>query len=72
MPKAGETAGRFFYKGITHFFVGLYIKEICLAGLFFLGESQLHSCRATLMLKSSWLQRAMSKEMSPHCPKPFS
>lgn len=37
MPKAGETAGRYYFKAIQHFFVGIYIKEICLAGLFFLG-----------------------------------
>lgn len=37
MPKAGETGGRFFPKAVTHLFVGIYIEEICLCALFFLG-----------------------------------
>lgn len=37
-PPANETGGRFYPKALTHIFVGLYIEQICLAGLFFLAQ----------------------------------
>ncbi|TNY20875.1 hypothetical protein DMC30DRAFT_396414 [Rhodotorula diobovata] len=37
-PPATETGGRFYPKAITHIFVGLYIEELCLCGLFFLAQ----------------------------------
>lgn len=36
VPPAKETGGRFYPKALTHIFVGLYIMEVCLCGLFFL------------------------------------
>ncbi len=36
MPKAGETGGMFYPKALSHIFVGMYIQQICLTGLFFL------------------------------------
>ena len=38
MPKAGETGGLYFATALQHVFVGLYIEEICLIGLFFLAQ----------------------------------
>ncbi|KAF7316312.1 Protein kinase domain-containing protein [Mycena indigotica] len=37
-PRSGDTGGLFFPKAMTHIFVGLYIEQICLAGLFFLAR----------------------------------
>ncbi|KAJ7126145.1 DUF221-domain-containing protein [Mycena epipterygia] len=37
-PPASDTGGLFFPKAITHVFVGLYIQQICMAGLFFLAR----------------------------------
>ncbi|KAJ7064856.1 hypothetical protein C8F01DRAFT_777426 [Mycena amicta] len=37
-PQSGETGGLFFPKAIGHLFVGLYIEQVCLAGLFFLAR----------------------------------
>ncbi|GAA5911541.1 uncharacterized protein JCM6883_005788 [Sporobolomyces salmoneus] len=37
-PPANETGGKFYPKALTHIFVGLYIEQICLAGLFFLAQ----------------------------------
>ncbi|KZT65313.1 DUF221-domain-containing protein [Daedalea quercina L-15889] len=37
-PRSSESGGRFFPKAIQHVFVGLYIKEVCLAALFFLAR----------------------------------
>lgn len=39
-PPEAETAGRFYPLALGHIFVGLYIEEICLAGLFFLAQDQ--------------------------------
>ncbi|KAM0787652.1 hypothetical protein ACM66B_003716 [Microbotryomycetes sp. NB124-2] len=39
-PPAGETGGLFYPKALTHIFVGLYIEELCLCGLFFLAVDQ--------------------------------
>ncbi|GAA5909988.1 hypothetical protein JCM8208_006407 [Rhodotorula glutinis] len=39
-PPATETGGRFYPKAITHIFVGLYIEELCLCGLFFLAQNE--------------------------------
>jgi len=37
-PAAGDTGGLFFPKAMTHTFVGLYIQQVCMAGLFFLAQ----------------------------------
>ncbi|CAK5261869.1 unnamed protein product [Mycena citricolor] len=37
-PPSSDTGGLFFPKAISHIFVGLYIEELCLAGLFFLAR----------------------------------
>ena len=37
-PRADDTGGMFFPKALQHVFVGLYIQQICLAGLFFLAQ----------------------------------
>lgn len=37
-PPSTETGGQFYPKAIGHIFVGLYIEQICLAGLFFLAR----------------------------------
>ncbi|KAK4698531.1 calcium permeable stress-gated cation channel, partial [Phenoliferia sp. Uapishka_3] len=37
-PPATETGGQFFPKALNHIFVGLYIEQVCLAGLFFLAR----------------------------------
>lgn len=37
-PPATETGGLFYPKALQHIFVGLYIEEVCLAGLFFLAQ----------------------------------
>lgn len=39
-PPASDTGGLFFPKAISHIFVGLYLEELCLAGLFFLARDQ--------------------------------
>lgn len=36
-PESGDTGGLFFPKALTHVFVGVYIQQVCLAALFFLG-----------------------------------
>ncbi|BGP55330.1 hypothetical protein JCM8202_002170 [Rhodotorula sphaerocarpa] len=36
---ATETGGLFYPKAITQIFVGLYIEQVCLAGLFFLAQN---------------------------------
>lgn len=38
MPASHETGGRFFPLAVNHIFVGLYIEQLCLAGLFFLAQ----------------------------------
>ena len=35
-PDNNETGGRFFPRGITHIFCGIYLQELVLIGLFFL------------------------------------
>ncbi|BGP15990.1 hypothetical protein JCM10213_005460 [Rhodosporidiobolus nylandii] len=37
---ATETGGLFFPKAITHIFVGLYIEQLCMTGLFFLAQNE--------------------------------
>ncbi|GAA5978196.1 hypothetical protein JCM11641_001131 [Rhodosporidiobolus odoratus] len=37
---ATETGGLFFPKAITHIFVGLYIEQLCMCGLFFLAQDE--------------------------------
>ncbi|GAA6042266.1 hypothetical protein JCM8097_000605 [Rhodosporidiobolus ruineniae] len=37
-PPATETGGLFFPKALTHIFVGLYIEQVCMCGLFFLAQ----------------------------------
>ncbi|ORY92692.1 hypothetical protein BCR35DRAFT_298190 [Leucosporidium creatinivorum] len=37
-PHSSETGGLFYPKALSHIFVGLYIEEVCLAGLFFLAQ----------------------------------
>ncbi|GAA6002377.1 hypothetical protein JCM10207_001089 [Rhodosporidiobolus poonsookiae] len=37
-PHASETGGLFFPKALTHIFVGLYIEQLCMTGLFFLAQ----------------------------------
>ncbi|KAJ7754438.1 hypothetical protein B0H16DRAFT_744297 [Mycena metata] len=39
-PASSDTGGLFFPKAMTHIFVGLYIQQICMAGLFFLARDQ--------------------------------
>ena len=39
-PAATETGGLFYPKALSHIFVGLYIEEVCLAGLFFLAQDE--------------------------------
>ncbi|BGP48047.1 phosphate metabolism protein 7 [Rhodotorula kratochvilovae] len=39
-PPATETGGRFYPKAITHIFVGLYIEQLCMCGLFFLAQDE--------------------------------
>ncbi|KAJ7359243.1 hypothetical protein DFH08DRAFT_769128 [Mycena albidolilacea] len=39
-PPSSDTGGLFFPKAITHIFVGLYIQQVCMAGLFFLARDQ--------------------------------
>ncbi|GAA5899410.1 hypothetical protein JCM6882_009110 [Rhodosporidiobolus microsporus] len=39
-PPATETGGLFFPKALTHIFVGLYIEELCMTGLFFLAQDE--------------------------------
>ncbi|GAA5869649.1 hypothetical protein JCM8547_005096 [Rhodosporidiobolus lusitaniae] len=38
-PAATETGGLFFPKALTHIFVGLYIEQLCMTGLFFLAQN---------------------------------
>ena len=38
-PSSSETGGLFFPKAMNHVFVGLYIQQLCLCGLFFLAEN---------------------------------
>ncbi|GAA6060530.1 hypothetical protein JCM10212_005611 [Sporobolomyces blumeae] len=37
-PPESETGGLFYPKALTHIFVGLYIEQVCLCGLFFLAQ----------------------------------
>ncbi|KAI5480450.1 AMP deaminase [Pseudohyphozyma bogoriensis] len=37
-PPSSETGGLFYPKAITHIFVGLYIEQVCMCGLFFLAQ----------------------------------
>ncbi|KAJ6473515.1 hypothetical protein C8R47DRAFT_1053586 [Mycena vitilis] len=46
-PPASDTGGLFFPKAITHMFVGLYIQQVCMAGLFFLARDQNGSASST-------------------------
>ncbi|KAJ7664278.1 hypothetical protein B0H17DRAFT_991245 [Mycena rosella] len=46
-PPSSDTGGLFFPKAITHLFVGLYIQQICLIGLFFLAQNQNNKPSAT-------------------------
>jgi len=39
VPKVGETGGFFYYHALQHLFIGLYIQQICLCGLFFLAQN---------------------------------
>jgi hypothetical protein len=39
-PISSDTGGLFFPKAIKHIFVGLYIQQVCLAGLFFLTQDE--------------------------------
>ncbi|KAF9067098.1 hypothetical protein BDP27DRAFT_1329517 [Rhodocollybia butyracea] len=36
---SADTGGLFFPKAVQHIFVGLYVQQICLAGLFFLAQN---------------------------------
>ncbi|KAI0310000.1 hypothetical protein OF83DRAFT_1071203 [Amylostereum chailletii] len=38
-PPASDTGGLFFPKALHHVFVGLYIQQVCLCALFFLGKA---------------------------------
>lgn len=38
-PASGETGGLFYPKAMQHIFVGLYVQQVCLAALFFLGKA---------------------------------
>lgn len=38
VPTHSETGGRFYPIALSHIFIGLYIEQICLAGLFFLAK----------------------------------
>ncbi|KAJ6588857.1 hypothetical protein B0H19DRAFT_1101507 [Mycena capillaripes] len=46
-PPASDTGGLFFPKAITHMFVGLYIQQICMAGLFFLARDDNKNATST-------------------------
>ncbi|KAG8922564.1 hypothetical protein FRC02_011782 [Tulasnella sp. 418] len=46
-PDAQETGGLYFPLAISNLFVGLYIEQICLAGLFFLATDE-HGNRSSL------------------------
>ncbi|KAL8284084.1 hypothetical protein RQP46_005197 [Phenoliferia psychrophenolica] len=37
-PPESETGGLFYPKALSHIFVGLYIEQVCMAGLFFLAR----------------------------------
>ncbi|KAJ6595767.1 hypothetical protein DFH09DRAFT_1135552 [Mycena vulgaris] len=37
-PPSSDTGGLFFPKAITHIFVGLYLQQVCMIGLFFLTQ----------------------------------
>ncbi|KAJ6595663.1 hypothetical protein DFH09DRAFT_1135267 [Mycena vulgaris] len=39
-PPSSDTGGLFFPKAISHVFVGLYIQQICMVGLFLLARDQ--------------------------------
>ncbi|KAG0149122.1 hypothetical protein CROQUDRAFT_74529 [Cronartium quercuum f. sp. fusiforme G11] len=39
IPPAHETGGRFFPLAMNHVFIGLYVSQICLTGLFFLARN---------------------------------
>ncbi|KAJ7512679.1 hypothetical protein B0H11DRAFT_1897989 [Mycena galericulata] len=39
-PPSSDTGGLFFPKAISHIFVGLYIQQLCMAGLFFLARDE--------------------------------
>ncbi|KAM0752233.1 DUF221-domain-containing protein [Meredithblackwellia eburnea MCA 4105] len=39
-PSSSETGGLFYPKAMSHIFVGLYIEQVCLAGLFFLAQDE--------------------------------
>ncbi|KAJ7826987.1 hypothetical protein B0H14DRAFT_3144736 [Mycena olivaceomarginata] len=46
-PPSSHTGGLFFPKAITHIFVGLYIQQVCMAGLFFLARDQNQNMSST-------------------------
>lgn len=39
LDDASDTGGLFFPKAITHVFVGMYVQQVCLCGLFFLKQN---------------------------------
>ena len=39
-PRSADSGGLFFPKALQHVFVGLYLQQICLAGLFFLAQDE--------------------------------
>ena len=39
-PNSSDTGGLFFPKAIQHIFVGLYVQQLCLCGLFFLSQNR--------------------------------
>ncbi|KAJ7892754.1 hypothetical protein B0H14DRAFT_2685503, partial [Mycena olivaceomarginata] len=46
-PPSSDTGGLFFPKAITHILVGLYIQQVCMAGLFFLARDQNQNMSST-------------------------
>ncbi|KAK7034856.1 hypothetical protein R3P38DRAFT_2518516 [Favolaschia claudopus] len=39
-PRGSDSGGQFFPRAVGHIFVGLYIQQICMAGLFFLARDE--------------------------------
>ncbi|KAF7360376.1 Protein kinase domain-containing protein [Mycena venus] len=72
-PPSSDTGGLFFPKAITHIFVGLYVQQICMAGLFFLARDQNQSASSipqgilmiALLILTILFQMLMSNSFGP-------
>ncbi|QRW21263.1 tranport-associated late exocytosis protein [Rhizoctonia solani] len=62
-PEPQETGGLYFPLIVSNLFVGLYIEQLCLAGLFFLDARKTSS----LVWESSWLSCSLSPLESRSC-----